>query len=66
MEKTKAKTKPEVFAKCRRGGDRLTNGQSCDSMKAENMSEPGSHVVTMKCVKCGFTWGIPVGGATTH
>ena len=57
---------PEVFAKCRRGGDRVTVGQSCDGMKASNMTEPGSHSVTMKCLKCGFVWSVPVGGATSY
>jgi hypothetical protein len=63
---TTAKKYPEVFAKCRRGSDRLTQGDSCSSMRALNMSEPGAHVVTMQCVKCKFTWNVGVGGVTTH
>lgn len=55
-----------VFAKCRRGNDQLTTGQSCESNQAYNLSEPHSHLVRMKCVKCGFTWSVNVGGFTSH
>lgn len=54
-----------VFAKCRRGNDKLTSGQSCDGLKAVKLSSDGAHVVSLKCAKCGFTWNVPVGGATS-
>lgn len=61
----KKEDKVEVHARCRRGSDRVTNGQTCDGMKAFNLSSQGSHVVSLKCSKCGFIWNIPVGGFTS-
>lgn len=55
----------EVHVKCRRGSDKVTNGQNCNSMLAVNLSHPGSHIVSLKCVKCGFIWNVPVGGFTS-
>ncbi len=54
------KTPDIVFAKCRRGRDGFTNGQSCPSMKAYRMTPMGSHVVQFKCVQCSFVWNIPL------
>jgi hypothetical protein len=53
----------ETFAKCKRGNDNVTRGQSCDSTSALLMSAPMSHVVVMKCKKCGYSWHVPVGGS---
>jgi hypothetical protein len=53
---------PTVLVKCRRGQDMATNGQECVSMQAYNMSTPGDTIVRFKCVKCGHTWVVPVGG----
>jgi len=55
--------KPEVLVKCKRGNDRLTEGEHCDSLTAEQVSEPGSNVASFKCKKCGFSWRIPLGGS---
>lgn len=60
---TQDKNNPVVLIQCRRGSDLMTNGQSCDSKSAYNLSErPGGPIVTFKCVKCGFMWSTPVGG----
>lgn len=53
---------PEVMVKCKRGSDRLTEGQTCDGKMAERLSGPGSHVVSFKCKKCGYMWSVPLGG----
>jgi hypothetical protein len=55
--------KKEVFAKCKRGSDMVTKGQSCDSLQAVIVSPPRSHTTTMQCVKCKHTWSVPVGGS---
>jgi len=52
-----------VFAKCKRGTDRMTQGQECDSLKAEQLSDPGSANVRFKCIKCNYLWIIPIGGS---
>lgn len=54
---------PIVHQPCKRGMDRSTEGQSCKGRKAEKLSPNGSQVVQFKCVDCGFTWTIAVGGA---
>jgi transposase-like protein len=54
---------PEVNMPCQRGKDQLTKGSHCDSKMAYNMSEPGSRMPSFKCVKCGFTWMVPMGGS---
>jgi transposase-like protein len=55
--------KPEVMVKCKRGTDRLTEGESCDSKLAYQLSQPGSSVASFKCKKCGFSWNVPLGGS---
>ena len=52
-----------IFAKCRRGSDLATNGQSCSSTSAVKMSPDGSASPTFKCKKCGYIWSISVGGS---
>ena len=58
-----APTHPVVNAKCRRGGDRQTEGQACNSLSAENLTPQGSNTVQFRCVKCKHTWSIPMGGS---
>lgn len=58
-----APTFPVVNAKCRRGGDQQTAGQSCKSLTAENMSPAGSHVVQFRCTLCKYVWRVQTGGA---
>ena len=62
MSDDKKKKEDTVHAKCRRGNNRATEGQSCNSLSAFNMSIPGSGVMKLKCAKCGFTWTIATGG----
>lgn len=52
-----------VHVKCRRGNDKMTEGQSCPSKRAYNNSKPGSHVASFQCVECRFTWTVATGGA---
>lgn len=52
-----------VLVKCRRGSDPSTHGQECTSTQAYNMSDPGATMVRFKCIKCGYIWVTPVGGA---
>lgn len=52
-----------VFVACRRGKDRATEGQSCDSREAYRLTGKGSLSPMFKCKKCGFEWTTPVGGA---
>lgn len=54
---------PVVHVSCRRGHDQVTAGQSCGSKRAYNMSRPGAHAATFKCVECNFSWSIATGGA---
>ncbi len=51
-----------VFAKCRRGSDLATSGQTCTSTSVQKLSADGSPVPMFKCSKCGFVWGVAVGG----
>lgn len=53
----------EVFAKCRRGNDKVTSGQSCDSLKAFNISKERTHCI-LECQKCKFQWTVAVGGTS--
>ena len=53
----------EVLTKCKRGSDKATNGQECPSKTAYKISQDGSHVVILRCVKCSHQWSIPVGGS---
>lgn len=55
-------TYPEIFAKCKRGSDKLTEGQDCTSNRAKKMSPDGSSVVIFQCLKCNYQWSIPIGG----
>jgi transposase-like protein len=64
MSQTEEK-KPVVMAKCRRGSDRLTEGQSCQSKRAHQLTPPQSKHVSFKCADCGYSWTIPVGGSFT-
>ncbi len=53
-----------VFAKCRRGSDAATRGQSsCGSLNAYKISQDRAPTVLFRCVKCNFVWAVPVGGA---
>ncbi len=54
---------PDVQVKCKRGHDRLTEGEHCDSLTAFQISDPGARVASFKCKKCGFSWNVPLGGA---
>ena len=53
----------KIFAKCRRGSDQATKGQSCKSLDAIRISKEGSASVMFRCSKCSFVWVVPVGGA---
>lgn len=53
---------PEVGAKCRRGSDQFTAGQSCGSLRAFRITPEGSSSVSLRCAKCGFAWVTPIGG----
>jgi hypothetical protein len=53
---------PIVFAKCRRGSDVQTNGQSCNSKRVYKLTPDGSSLVQFKCVECGHVWSVPLGG----
>lgn len=58
--------KPEqetVHMPCKRGTDRLTQGQTCDGRTAIKLaSRISATVPSFKCVKCGFSWVVPTGG----
>lgn len=56
---------PIVHMKCRRGSDKMTEGQTCNYMRAEKRSDDGAPVVQFKCEKCGYIWSISVGGYTS-
>jgi hypothetical protein len=53
----------EVFAICKRGSDKNTTGQKCDSNTAKKLNSEGSHVVIFRCTKCSFQWNVPIGGS---
>lgn len=53
---------PVVFARCTRGSDRQTAGTSCTGSRAEKLSPDGHPAPMFKCVTCGHTWVIPLGG----
>jgi hypothetical protein len=53
----------EVFMPCKRGSDKFTNGQHCDSKVAFKMQIQNPHSPTFKCVKCGYVWSVGVGGS---
>lgn len=55
-------THPVVNAKCRRGQDKQTEGQACQSLSAENMTPTGSNTIHFRCVKCKYDWRVPMGG----
>jgi hypothetical protein len=53
-----------VFAKCKRGTDAATKGQSsCGSLSAHRLSREGAPTVMFRCAKCNFVWAVPVGGS---
>lgn len=54
--------KDEVFMACKRSSDKLFMGQNCNSLKAYKMSRDGSSIPTFTCVKCKYTWSVPIGG----
>jgi len=58
-----APTFPVVNAKCKRGSDRMSEGQSCPSLTAENMTRQGASVVQFRCTKCKYAWAVPMGGS---
>jgi hypothetical protein len=51
-----------IFAKCRRGSDMATIGQSCNSKRAYKLSPDGASLVQFRCVECDHVWSVPVGG----
>ena len=53
----------EVFAKCRRGNDKATTGESCSSTRVFKLKSPNPHVSLFRCAKCGYQWSINVGGS---
>ncbi len=55
---------PIVHMKCRRGGDRVTEGQTCKGMMAEKLSANGAQTASFKCTSCGYTWHVPLGGCS--
>lgn len=52
---------PIVHVKCRRGSDKLTEGQTCGGLRAYNESRDRSSA-RFRCVKCNFSWSVQVGG----
>lgn len=62
MTKPTQDANPKVLVACKRGSDRVTEGQSCDSKTAYRLTQSGSHAPRFKCVKCGYEWIVPVGG----
>jgi hypothetical protein len=54
---------PVVHMKCRRGFDKASHGQSCKSMRAYKLAADGSQVAQFKCVDCGFSWAVGLGGS---
>lgn len=58
----KKEKREKVLMPCKRGNDRLTVGQSCDSKWAYRLSPPQSKAPSFKCCDCGFEWTVPVGG----
>lgn len=53
----------EVLVRCKRGSDRITDGQSCKGTIAKKLSEDGSPIVRFQCTTCNFVWSIPIGGS---
>jgi transposase-like protein len=53
---------PEVHMACRRGNDKATHGQVCDSKRALNKTAQGAKHASFECTKCHFQWTVPVGG----
>ena len=58
------KTEPEkVHMPCKRGTNRLTQGEKCDGRVAIKIPSRFSMTIpAFKCVKCGFQWSVPTGG----
>lgn len=52
-----------VMVACRRGNDKLTTGQSCDSRQAYKLSADGDRAVRFQCVKCKHHWIVGLGGS---
>lgn len=59
------KDAPIVFVACKRGTDKMTEGQNCDSRQARNLTESGSRNSFFKCAKCGYSWVVTTGGQFT-
>ena len=55
-----------VLAKCKRGSDRATEGQSCRSTSAYQTTPPGGSAVGFRCALCGYSWTVVTGGAYTY
>lgn len=55
-------TYPVVYAKCRRGSDRMSEGQFCNNLSAENLTQSGSNVSRFRCTKCKYAWHVQTGG----
>ncbi len=60
--KVKKENYPQVLMVCRKGQDQKTAGQRCQGKMAYRMSPEGSRSPSFKCVSCGFTWTVPLGG----
>lgn len=52
-----------VLVKCKRGSDKASEGQSCNSTSAYQTSPSGGHGVGFQCAMCNFSWYIATGGA---
>lgn len=62
MNQKKEEPREKVLMPCRRGSDRLTEGQGCDSKNAYRLRPQGSKFPAFKCCKCGYEWTVPIGG----
>lgn len=53
----------EVFAKCKRGSDKATTGENCESNRAYKMPSHNPHVSIFRCSKCNYQWSLNLGGS---
>lgn len=54
---------PIVMMPCRRGSDKITANESCDSRQAYKLSKDGERSVRYECVKCRHLWFVALGGS---
>ncbi|KKL45171.1 hypothetical protein LCGC14_2358340 [marine sediment metagenome] len=53
----------KVLMPCKRGTDRLTQGESCNGRSAFRLARGFTATApAFKCCKCGFEWIVPTGG----